>query len=65
MKKVGFEPTWGKLTDLQSVAFDHSATSPKLIYNINSIISKLIYNINSIISKLIYCIFKDTLVTLA
>ena len=25
MKKVGFEPTRDKLTDLQSVAFDHSA----------------------------------------
>ena len=28
MRKVGFEPTRVYLTDLQSAAFDHSATSP-------------------------------------
>ena len=36
MKKVGFEPTWGKLTDLQSVAFDHSAISPYFKANTSS-----------------------------
>ena len=31
MRKVGFEPTRDYLTELQSVAFDHSATSPPVI----------------------------------
>ena len=42
MKKVGFEPTWDKLTDLQSVAFDHSAISP-IIYTNNTSVNYNIY----------------------
>ena len=40
MKKVGFEPTWGKLTDLQSVAFVHSAISPCVYIYISTSVNK-------------------------
>ena len=40
MKKVGFEPTWDKLTDLQSVAFDHSAISPYVYIYISTSVNK-------------------------
>ena len=48
MKKVGFEPTWGKLTDLQSVAFDHSAISP-YIYTLVLVLIKYNTSVNTLL----------------